>query len=804
MDDVRSALHGVRVIDLTSGPAGGLATTVLADFGAQVIKVEPPTGDRFRSMPSSPFWLRGKQSVALDLGTEAGQQGVRELVASADVAVVSGPPSRLVSSGIDASLRNEFPSLVHCTISGWGTTGPLAELPGYEGLVAAKFGRMAAFDVQLDQDRPVYAAVQVATHITSQAAVQGIAAALFARQQTGHGAAVEASLVQSLMSFDLVDLLSRQISERDDRSFTPLRKISPMPTLNYHPLRTSDGKWIQCGNLLEHLFYSFLDAVDLLGEFLADDRFQGSPAVWTPEAIEEARDRILLRMQERTAAEWMTAFEENGNVAAEPIVTADQALLHLDLVDGAGLVSVPDPIVGETTQVAPIAELTRSPATITSGAPPVGEHNQLLSQLTARAATSGRGVQKPGRPLDGVTILDLSTIIAAPLGMVMLADLGARVIKVEPIGGDPFRGLLIEGRMAVKTNAGKESISINLKTPEGQALLHQLATDADVLIHNFRGEVPTKLGIDYETLRAINPDLIWAVVNGYGPNGPGAKRPATHPVIGACTGGVAYQAGPALTRDCPTLADVRENARQIMAANEANPDPNTSVVAASAIALALAARAEHGGQVVRINMQVANGWANADGFLAYDQMPGRPAVNEDQTGLSAGYRLYPAADGWIFLAVTTDGEFTSLVTQPEFASLSGNERFATAAARSTNDSALTADLAAIWKTKSADEWEAQLTAAGIGCVRADGIAVDRFIGEHPHMVGNGWAPLVDHPRFGRLRRWGPVVTVDGLNPDYRSAPLAGEHTDAILASLGHDATSIASLHANKIVSTESA
>ena len=88
--------------------------------------------------------------------------------------------------------------------------------------------------------------------------------------------------------------------------------------------------------------------------------------------------------------------------------------------------------------------------------------------------------------------------------------------------------------MAVKTNAGKESICINLKTAEGQAILHELAVDADVLIHNFRGEVPDKLGIGYEQLRAINPDLIWAVVNGYGPHGPGAKRPATHPVMGAC------------------------------------------------------------------------------------------------------------------------------------------------------------------------------------------------------------------------------------------------------------------------------
>ena len=220
---------------------------MLSDFGADVIKVERPGGDRFRAMASSPFWLRGKRSVEIDLGTTDGRSDARSLALAADVVVVSGSPSRLAAWGLDASLRADAPHLVHCVISGWGTSGPYAEIPGYEGVVAAKFGRMAAFDVQLDQDRPVYTAVQVGTHIASQAAVQGIIAALYQREQTGVGAAVESSLVQAMTPFDLVDALSRQIAERDDRSFTPLRRVSPMPTLNYHPLRTKDGAWIQIG-----------------------------------------------------------------------------------------------------------------------------------------------------------------------------------------------------------------------------------------------------------------------------------------------------------------------------------------------------------------------------------------------------------------------------------------------------------------------------------------------------------------------------------------------------------------------------
>ena len=802
-----TVLAGLRVIDFSAGPAGGLATTVLADFGAEVIKVERPGGDRFRAEAASPFWLRGKNSVVIDLQTEAGRTQAKALAATADVVVVGGTPQKLTRLGIDeTTLRRDHRSLIHCTISGWGTSGPLAELSGYEGIVAAKFGRMAAFDVQLNQDRPVFTAVPVATHVASQAAVQGILAALIQRRRSGAGAAVEASLAQALMCFDLVDSLSRQIAERDDRTFTPLRKMSAMPTLNYHPLRTADGRWIQCGNLLEHLFYSFLDAVDLLGEFLVDERFQGSPAVWTADATEEARDRILLRMQERTADEWMQRFDENGNVAAEPIMTTAEAIEHRDLVHGRGLVDILDPTVGVTTQPAPIAELSQTPGAATTGAPEVGD-TSLDALLDTSPATAGstEDVTSPppaGRPLEGVTVVDLSTIIAAPLGVAMLADLGARVIKVEPFGGDPYRGLLIEGRMAVKTNVGKESICINLKTPEGQAIVHDLVRRADVVVHNFRGEVPAKLGIDYDTLHAINPRLIWAVVNGYGPHGPGAKRPATHPVIGACTGGVALQAGDALTRDCPTLTDVREAARQIMAANEANPDPNTSAVVATSILLALVARGDHDdGQTVRINMQLANAWANHDDFLSYDGKPFRRAVDAGHHGFAATYRLYPCATGWVFLAAVSDTEFARFCAVAQCSSLLNDSRFATFKDRAHNDEALATELQSILATNNAQSWEETLAAAGVGCVQADGIEVDRVIAEHPHFVKNGWAPLAEHARFGTVRRWGQIVSVDAMNPTPRSGPLGGEHTDSILRELGHDDGVIAGLRSAKIVNT---
>src|SRR3954464_6607328 len=123
-----SVLEAIRVLDLTTGPVGGMATMVLADFGADVVKVEPPGGDRFRSLAAAPLWLRGKRSVMLDLHTAAGREELHRLVAGTDVLVVAGPPSRAERWGVDADAAIALqPDLVHCSITGWGQAGPLAE-----------------------------------------------------------------------------------------------------------------------------------------------------------------------------------------------------------------------------------------------------------------------------------------------------------------------------------------------------------------------------------------------------------------------------------------------------------------------------------------------------------------------------------------------------------------------------------------------------------------------------------------------------------------------------------------------------
>ncbi len=810
------------MIDTSTGPAGGLATMVLADFGADVIKVEPPGGDRFRHLPGSPLWLRGKRSVVLDLHAADDLATLRRLVRGADVLVVAGPPGRAERSGVDAGAAEALqPRIVHCVITGWGETGPLAHLPGYVSTVAARAGRMMTFAQQIQRPGPVYAALPVAMHVAAHGAVQGIVSALFNRDRAGGMQRVTTSLLQGLLPFDLVELLLIQLTERWGVAPSPNPSTGPgMPTLNYHPVLTKDGVWIQCGNLLEHLFLSFLDAIDLYGELLADERFHDSPATWTPEAVEHARDRILETMQTRTADEWMAVFHANGNVAAEPFLTPAAALRHPDLVANGAIVEVDDPLHGRVSMIGPIATLSVTPADI-HAAPTVGQHTAEIVEesrslrapiVSARSAlsktnaffASGSADHGPkGQPLHGVTVVEFASVIAAPLGTSMLADLGARVIRVEPIEGDSFRHLLPYGLMTVKTTAGKESICVDLKREEGRSIARRLIAKADVLVHNYRLGVPERLGIGYEQLRAEHPRLIWVAVNGYGPNGPSAHRPATHPVAGAAMGGAGYQAGAALTAPCPTLGDVRESARQLLRANESNPDPNTSVIIASAVTLALLARQRGGGgQAVFVDMLTANAHANADAFLSYEGMIERPVVDAEHLGTGACHRLYQANSGWVFLAVTTDGEWRRFCAAIERPELGMDELFASVGTRETNGLALADILGTVFATRSAEEWEAFLGLQGIACVRADEATPGPFFAHHEQVQVNGFVPTVEHARFGELRRWGPIVQIDGGADVYGPGVLAGEHADALLAECGFSVGEIEALRAAGTVASE--
>jgi len=771
-------LSRFRIVELGAGPVTGLAAMVLADFGADVVKVVPRDGDPWADTGSWPLWTRGKRIVAADLDYPDDVAGLRGLIVeSTDAVLTNLDRASRDAIGLDPQALGR-PDLVLGVVSGFGEDGPYANYPAYEPVVAAKFGRMLNFAGVADRPGPNYAALQVGTHATAQSAAAGLLAGLIGREATGHGFTFDTSLLRGMMPYEMGIMAMAQLWDKGilERPKASRDRTVSMPTFNYHPVRTRDGKWLQLGNLLPHLLRNFFRAAGLDAD-LADERHRGDPMRWPPDVREAFRDHLFEHMQGKTLAEWTDIFVGDGGVASHAYQSTQQALADPDVTANGHAVERDG-----VTQLGLVANLTESPGDV-GGAAVETTFDAIEPRSVETAPVEGG---KPAKPLAGVTVVESATIIAAPLAAATLADLGARVIKIEPLGGDPFRSMF-HGFGASKCNAGKECISLDLKSDEGQRIAQSLAGMADIWIHNYRMGVPERLGIGYEQLSAVNPDLVYVSANGYGPNGPGAKRPSTHPIPGAALGGVVWQLGGLPREDVvPDNAELRETARKLLRANEVNPDPNMSMVVATTALLGLAARRAHGrGQKIFVDMFGANAYANWDDFLSYEDKPDRPAVDKDGYGLGPLHRLYQCAEGWVFLMIATDEEWAVLRDELHLEVDRG-------------DADLADVLGEVFAAGNADDFETRLATRGIGCVRADGLQPPAFLLEDEHCgIEELRVPAV-HPDWGEYFRNGPMVRFS-KGDEYPGTGAMGGATTALLEEIGYSADKIDELIADGTV-----
>ncbi|MCY4639369.1 MAG: CoA transferase [Chloroflexi bacterium] len=809
-----SLLGGLRVIDLSSGQAGGIATMVLADFGADVIKVERPGGDPTRREPAAPMWLRGKRSIVLDLDEAPARKRLADLAASADVVLASYRPGVAARLGADyETLGTGNPSLIYCSITGFDPTGPYARYRGYESVVAAKSGRMLMFEGQVDRDGPAYASVPVGTHVAAQSAITAVMAALLARERDGSGQLVETSLLRGMVPFEMAGLLYWQLHRRDPDSFPALggRTFGGPPRVGFDPYPARDGTWLQFACIVEHLFDSLIAALGLTEERRRLG-LGGAPADLDAGRLERLRELVAARIAERDAGDWMKLFVADGNVAADPWLTTQEALDHPQIVHNGEVVTLRSPRLGETRQLGPLASMPATPAAPAAWHALPGEHQDADWRERPPAAPRAPAVQaRSAPPLDGVTVLEFASVVAVPFATTVLADLGARVIKVEPVEGDSFRASgspgagSSRGLGSLKTTAGKESICVNLKSPEGRQIVAGLVELADVLVHNFRPGAPERLGIGYEQLASRHPRLIYLSAMGYGTDGPHAHRPTAHPGPGALLGGAHAQAGGRLPapRD---LEELRLANGRLMQANEFSPDLNAGAVVASAALLGLYGLRTRGvGQHIRVTMLGANAYANADDFVSYAGKAPRPLPDPELLGLSALHRLYRSGGtreeggAWLFLACPTEGEWQALASTPGFEHIASDPRFASAEDRRRHDGDLAVALAAVFATRSAEEWEAELCGRDVACVRADGGTPGLFWESDTHVGAAGLTVEARHPRWGRYRRYPPLQHLARTPERPRGGVLGGQHARALLRELGWESGAVDALFDRGVV-----
>lgn len=806
---------GLTVLDFSLGMPGAICALVLADYGAEVVKVEPPGGDPFRFQPAWISWNRGKKGITLDLGTSEGRDQAITLAATADVLVESFLPGDMEEWGLSYDhLSAHHPGLVYCSITGFGQNGPLRRVRGYEGVVAAKAGRMLNMQGQPNRDGPVYSAVNTGSWHASQAAVRGILAALRVRDLSGRGQWVQTSIVQALASphdnnAGAGGLVNLQLARKDPERY-PVRAASRgLSTIGYIPVRTSDGAWLQHANQRVPHIQGHLKAIGL-EHLLEDERFARVPGI-DVENRELLRREILKQQSEKTAEEWMELYLQDGNIAAEPYRNSVEAMDHPAVVDNGTVVTIDDPVVGPMRTLAPLVDLNDTPGEPSGPAPALGQHNdEVLGTLPERAGrtrdavASGNDGDLPAHPLTGITVLDLATIQAGPYGASLLADLGARVIKVDATDRrlDEGRRSTAQSIAEPRTYAGKEGIQIDLQTPEGKEIIHKLIAGADVLSHNFRLGVPERLGIDWETCRKINPRLVHVWMGTYGEHGEHASRPGAHPIPGAIMGGAMRQMGRGMPPPPEQILGVEETVeatRWIMKSNW-GPDQNTSPALATGIMLALRAREQTGeGQPVHVTMLNANAWTNADEYFDYAGRP--PIIRPDEGihGLNALYRLYPCKEGWVFLGCLFQEEWEAFCRAVQREDLLADHRYSTREARLENDEALISEISTIFSGRTAAEWEALLLEADVACVQADEALEGDFYADHPHAKANDLSVEVEHPYIGKYLRYGGLVEFSLTPGLYRTSIQVGQHTRPLLRELGYGDQEIEELGDRSVV-----
>ena len=741
------ALENLLVVDLTNEMWGALATMLLGDFGADVIRVEDlsmPARDPDRDGRHPPEKVdaeaelvqRNKRSLGLALHEPAGREAMERLLRTADVLVTDLPSAVLEEEHWTYDdVVGLKPDIVYGRGSGFGQLGPARDLPALDELAAARTGLMHALG-QPGQP-PVYAG-----HGQMYTAVQmafGVMTALRHRDKTGEGQVVDASLFGGNM-YAASLTIDAYMATRDDRLSEPVSRLDTVNPMSGASLAypTSDGRWVTLTMPDSDRWWPAFSALMVIDA--SDPRF-ATHEVRCGDGRRELMALLESSFSKHPAGYWREKFDE-CRLSADIIEKHDYPAADEQAKMNRYIIDVDRPGQDRFQSIGFPIHMSETPAEASRMAPGVGEHSaEILEELlgyspsavealelqgiigttrTAAAAATTRprgvassvaGIEDAGsaKALDGIRVLDLTVWLQGPVCAQHLADFGAEVIHVERPGqGDQARGVRSLNAVPVGdwnqyflvTNRNKKSLAINLKSPEGRAVFDRLVAVSDVFLSNLGADGLEAFGLDYARLAAVNPRLVYATNSGYGPRG--SSKPAFDQTVQALTG---------------IMTRLSEPGQPPVYLGLGAGDAYGGLLSALGIMVALRSRDRTGvGQHIDASLYGAQLLLAAPSFQPYlatrsdfyaDQHSRREARNPL-------WNRYQASDKWLFLcSENTDERWQSLCRAVGSDDLAGDARFADEEQRREHSGALIDLLDAVVAERTAADWMSCFAEAGI-------------------------------------------------------------------------------------------
>lgn len=756
-------LAGVRVLDLTDA-SGVFATRLLADLGADVVRIEPPNGGSLRHhgpfVEGAPnleggyyhlFHNMNKRSVVADLDDLEDLSRVRSLVATADILIESGRPGWLSPHALNYDvLRETNPGLVYVSISPFGQEGPWAGRCGND-LIGAAAGGILGISGSPSQP-PMQGNAEPSYKMAGLAAASG---ALLALHGVRHGAAGvhidisvhEATVMMGVQSLNPCIYTIEGRVQRRQGIFGPIH-------------RCADGKYVAARATLQSL--PRLKALAETRGILVEEK--GIPGA-----------EIMKSLAASMTADEIMALVEQFDLIGLPVGSFDDIYRHphFKAIAQFGtvrheslnveLISVLSPVAGMASQV-PVR-----------AAPLLGEHTEAV--FAEQRDTHGRAVMggvDVARPLSGLRVLDFSWVLAGPLGTRILANFGADVIRIESEARlDMLRAegeSLNTGAVFNDANLGKRSLTLDMSREEAVALVFKLVEGADILIENFRSGVLERMGLGYDKLSKINPGLIVAHLPGCGTTGPWAHRGTFGGVLMAAAGVndiSGFDGEPPYGIAC------------------AYPDFTSPYLLTLQILSALREREQTGkGQEIVLNQLAATVSLMGVEWMRWG-VEGVAPRNANRNVNYCPHGVFPTQgeDQWIAIAVQGEKQWKHFCQHLGLYELMDDQAFADHEGRRANENAL--DQWVSEQTQLRDGWQLANGLQALGIAAAKVEMLDDLIERDPqlrHRRHYFETRQPSHPDTA-MTMDGEVIRFVGAEVTPSRAPMLGEHSEEILAEL---------------------